>query len=86
MFLSFNRNERRRERRAELLRLNKEAEKKLRGEKVVEEKKLSETAEAVKENKNVVVFFCEYKPSNPVLIIKPALHQLPCPLLTFLKI
>ena len=39
MFLSFNRNERRRERRAELLRLNKEAEKKLRGEKVEDEKK-----------------------------------------------
>ena len=39
MFLSFNRSERRRERRAELLRLNKEAEKKLRGEKVEEEKK-----------------------------------------------
>ena len=39
MFLSFNRSERRRERRAELLRLNKEAERKLRGEKVEEEKK-----------------------------------------------
>ena len=39
MFLSFNRSERRRERRAELLRLNKEAEKKLRGEKIEEEKK-----------------------------------------------
>ena len=38
---------------------------------MVEEKKLSEAAETVEKNKNVVVFFCEYKPTNPVLIMNP---------------
>ena len=39
MFLSFRRSERRRGRRAELLRLNKEVEMRMRGEEVEEEKR-----------------------------------------------
>ena len=60
MFLSFRRSERRRGRRAELLRLNKEVEMRMRGEEVEEEKRKWKGIEVT----SVLKMFKQQKPQK----------------------